>query len=71
DMKLVYIFMPKDGSLEKLVERKANELARKIVQRSSTTMKLEDQATSNERILEAIQELTIELKREMPGTLWD
>lgn len=71
DMKLVYGFLPKDSSLEKMIERKANEVARKIVLRSSTTMKLEDQENSSERIKEAIDELTEELKREMPGTLWD
>lgn len=71
DMKLVYMFLPKDGSLEKLIERKANEVAKKIVLRSSTTMKLEDQENSNEHVKEAIQELTDELKRQIPGTLWD
>ncbi len=71
DMKVVYIFVPKDGSLEQLIERKAREVAKKIVLRSSTTMRLEDQATSNERLKDAIEELTDELKRKIPGTLWD
>lgn len=71
DMKLVYVFLPKDGSLEKLIERRAKEMARKIVMRSSTTMKLEDQENSKERIKEAIEEVAVELKRKMPSTLWD
>ncbi len=71
DMKLVYALVPKDGSLDALIERKAKELAIKIVQRTSASMKLEDQENSKERIEKAIQEKTEELKREMPKILWD
>jgi predicted DNA-binding mobile mystery protein A len=71
DMKLVYGFIPKGGSLEKMIEKQAAATARKIVMRTSTTMKLEDQENSNQRIQDAIAELTEELKREMPKTLWD
>lgn len=71
DMKLVYGLIPKDGSLEKLIERKAQELAIKIVNRTSTTMKLEDQENSSERINQAVEDLTGEFKREMPKKLWD
>jgi predicted DNA-binding mobile mystery protein A len=71
DMVLVYGFIPKDGSLEKLIERKAYEMAQKIVNRTSTTMKLEDQGNSEERIQQAIAELAEEINREMPKSLWD
>ncbi|WP_127133079.1 mobile mystery protein A [Pseudoflavitalea rhizosphaerae] len=71
NMVLVYGFVSKDGSIEKMVERRAQELATQIVTRTSTTMKLEDQENSKERINQAIQELTEELKREMPKSLWD
>ena len=71
DMNLVYVFVPKDKLLEKLIERKAREIAQKIVMRSSVTMKLEDQANTTERIQEAIEEVTAELKRTIPGSLWD
>jgi predicted DNA-binding mobile mystery protein A len=70
-LKLVYGFVPKDGSLEKMIESQAAAMARKIVMRTSTTMKLEDQQNSDQRIKEAIAEMTEELKREMPKTLWD
>jgi predicted DNA-binding mobile mystery protein A len=70
-MRLVYGFIPKNGSLEKMIERQADEMARKIIMRTSTTMKLEDQENSNQRLKEAIAEMTEELKREMPKTLWD
>jgi hypothetical protein len=71
DMTLVYGFIPKDGSLEKMIERKAYEKARKIVSRTSTTMKLEDQGNSKERIKQAVAEPAEEIKREMPKNLWD
>lgn len=71
DMELVYGFVPKDGSLEAMIEKKANELATKIVLRTSNTMKLEDQGNSKERIEKAISERTEEIKKEMPKILWD
>jgi predicted DNA-binding mobile mystery protein A len=71
DMELVYGFVPKDGSLDALIERKANELATKIVSRTSTTMKLENQGNSKERIKKAIAERAGLLKHEMPKVLWD
>lgn len=71
DMVLVYGFIPKDGSLEKLIERKAYEKAKEIVSRTSTTMKLEDQENSKSRIKQAVEELAEEIKREMPKNLWD
>ena len=58
DMQLVYGFVPNDGSLDALIERRANELATKIVLRTSNTMKLEDQGNSNKRIQKAIEEHT-------------
>ena len=71
DMKLVYAFVPKDGSLDALIERKAKELAVKIVSRTSNTMKLEAQENSKEYIEQAIKERTTILKHEMPKILWD
>lgn len=71
NMKLVYGFVSKDGSLEKMIEKRAAELAHKIVMRTSATMKLEDQENSDQRIREAIADMTEELKREMPKSLWD
>jgi predicted DNA-binding mobile mystery protein A len=71
DMTFVYGFIPKDGSLEKMVERKARKLATNIVNRTSTTMKLEDQGNSQDRLKEAIMELTEEIKRDIPKSLWD
>lgn len=71
DMQLVYGFVPNDGSLEALIERRATELATKIVNRSSNTMTLEDQGNSKYRIKKAIKERAEEIKYEMPKILWD
>lgn len=71
DMQLVYGFVPNDGSLDALIDRKAKELAKQIVMRTSNTMKLEDQQNSEERLEQAIQERTIAIKNEMPKILWD
>lgn len=71
DMQFVYGFVPKNGSLENLVNTKAEELAKKIVLRTSQNMKLENQGNSEEQIKRAINDLAIELKREMNKSLWD
>lgn len=71
DLKVVYGLVPNDGSLDALIERKALELARKIVNRTSTTMELENQANSSERIENAIKERAQSLKFEIPKFLWD
>lgn len=71
DMKLVYGFVPKELSIEKMIEKRANELAREIVTRASHSMELEDQENSNERIKLAIKSKAEELKNKMPNYLWD
>ena len=71
DMQLVYGFVPNDGTLDALIDRKAKELARQIVMRTSNTMKLEDQQNSNQRLENAIQERANAIRIEMPKILWD
>ena len=71
DMVLVYGFVPKDGTLDALIEREARELAVEIINRTSNTMKLEDQENTENRIKDAIEERTSLLKNNMPKILWD
>ena len=71
DMQLVYGFVPNDGSLVALIEKRATELATQIVMRTAHTMKLEDQANSKKRIETAIRERAAAIKNEMPKILWD
>ena len=71
DMQFIYGFVPDAGSLDQMIEMRALEMARKIVQRTSTTMKLEDQVNSKERIEKAIKERAAEIINNTPKILWD
>ncbi len=71
DMDLVYGLVPRDGSLDQLIDRKAREPATKIVMRTSNTMKLEDQENSKTRLKNAVEERALSIKNEMPKILWD
>jgi len=71
NLKLVYGFLPINGSLEEIIERRAYELAKEIVNRTSISMRLEDQENNPKRIQKAIKEKAGELKLEMPKYLWD
>ena len=71
DMQFVYGFVPRYGSLDALIERRATELATKIVMRTSASMKLEDQENTQQRIENAIRERAQAIKNEMPKMLWD
>ena len=71
DMTFVYGFVPNTGSFEELVEQKSRQLAKKIVRRTNQNMLLENQATDQKRIENAIEELTQEIKREMRRSIWD
>lgn len=70
-LKMVYGFVPKEGSLENMVSKKSQEMALEIVKRTSVTMKLEDQENSNERIQQSVNETAEQIKREMKKNLWD
>jgi predicted DNA-binding mobile mystery protein A len=71
DMQFVYGFVPNEGSLEQMIETRALEIATKIVERTFTTMKLEDQANSRKRIENAIKERATEIINKTPKILWD
>jgi len=70
-MELVYYLVPKEKSLQQIIEQRAYEKAKEIVLRTSHTMKLEEQENSKERIQTAIKEKAEELIKEMPKYLWD
>ncbi len=71
DLKFIYGFIPKEKSLDQMIEKRAAELATEIVMRTSINMCLEDQKNSDKRLQNAIKEKTEALKREMPKYLWD
>jgi len=71
DMKLVYAIVPKDSSLEALIDRKASELAKKIVMQTAHTMYLENQMVNKKQLKYAIESRKEQFIREMPKALWD
>lgn len=71
DLKLVYALVPLNGTINDLIQIKAEKLARKIVLRTNQNMKLEDQGIGDKKISKTIEELASELKREMKKSLWD
>ncbi len=71
DMNFIYAFFPKEGSLEKIIEKRAYEVAKEIVMRTSHTMKLEDQENTEERLQKAIEDRAEKIKQELPKYLWD
>ena len=71
NMKLVYGFVPMDGSIEQTIENRAKQLALEIVKTTSNTMALEDQVNTDERLKKAIEDKTKQLVYEMPRYLWD
>ncbi|MBN2789697.1 MAG: mobile mystery protein A [Candidatus Delongbacteria bacterium] len=71
NMKFVYGFIPNEGSLENMIEKRAYEIAKDIVNRTSVNMSLEDQKNSEARLKKAVKERAEEIKREMPKYLWD
>jgi predicted DNA-binding mobile mystery protein A len=71
NMRLVYGFIPKENSLEEMIEKRAREIATEIVLRTSNTMKLEDQENSEDRINNSVKNKTEELIDTMPKYLWD
>lgn len=71
DLQFVYGFLPKESSIEKMIDKQAQQVAREVVMRTSHTMKLEDQENREERLQQAIKDRTDILKQEIPKHLWD
>ena len=71
ELKLVYALIPKDKTVENLIQLKANNLAKKIVLRTNQNMKLESQQVGDDKIDKLISELACEIKREVRKSLWD
>jgi len=71
NMKFFYGFIPEDKTIEGIIEKRALELAEKIVERTSIHMNLEDQAVSDARLKKAIAEKAKEFSDDLPRMLWD
>ncbi len=71
EMKLVYGFIPLDGSIDSLLDRKSRILAEKIILRTNHNMMLEDQKIDKEKLKNAIEDLSKEIKSELKKAIWD
>lgn len=71
NMKLVYGFVPLEGSLQQTIESKAKVVATDIVMTTSHSMALEDQENSKVRLKDAIADKTRQIINEIPRYLWD
>jgi mobile mystery protein A len=71
DFQFVYAFLPKESSIEQLIEKRAQQIAREIVMRTSHSMKLEEQENREARLQKAIKERADQIQKEMPKYLWD
>lgn len=71
NMQLVYGLIPKEETLDKMIETRARELAREIVLKTSHTMHLENQGLEEKAIKEAINIRAEKIKNEMPKDLWN
>ncbi len=71
DLQFVYVLLPKETSIETIIEKRALQVARQIVMRTSHSMKLEEQENKEERLQQAIKDRAEQIKQEMPKYLWD
>jgi len=71
DMHLVYAIIPKDGTLEEYVEKRAQVLANEMVKNANQQMSLENQMVNDERTAYVVKEMTSELVRKVDRRLWD
>ena len=71
DCKLVYFVIPKEEeSLDALLNKKANEAARKILNRVQHSMSLEQQSVNTEYQDTQLEQLTDEFKEKLAKEIW-
>ena len=71
DCRLVYAFVPNQGSFDDTVRKRAELIAQTMVGYVSHTMALEDQETMPEEQHAVIDDLAGDLVRRLPRELWD
>ena len=70
-LKFVYGFSAPKSSLQKIVKKRAYDVAKEIVLRSDKSMQLENQANSRFRIKKAIKERADKIIANQEKILWD
>ncbi len=71
DLKFIYGFSAPKSSLEKIVKKRAYNVAKDIVLRSDKNMQLENQGNSRLRIKKAIKERADKIIANQEKILWD
>ncbi len=71
DMQLVYAIVPKTGTLEEYLEKRARAMATELYRKANQHMRLEDQAVTDEKIEQAIADAATEYFRKVDRELWD
>lgn len=71
NLKLVYGFVPMDGSIEGMIEKRAYQIAEEIISRTSQSMVLENQENRGGRLKKAVDVKAREIIDKMPKYLWD
>jgi len=71
DCRLVYAFVPRQGSLDAMVRRQAELTATRLVSEVEQTMALEDQRRDSEALRKEIQFRAAELARKPDSHLWE
>ena len=71
DCDLVYVLVPKAGSLEETLRKRATEVAQTMVGQVDRHMRLEDQGVEESRLREQADDLASDLLRGAPNRLWE
>lgn len=70
DCELVYAFVPRE-SLQASLEKRADDLARRMVETVSISMELEEQGVPDDERQRQIEELASDLLASRPRDFWD
>ncbi|MCP4241708.1 MAG: mobile mystery protein A [bacterium] len=71
DCELVYALVPRAGSIEATLDRRAELTALRLMEQAGTHMRLEDQEVEVSRAKARLAELAAELRRLESRLLWD
>ena len=71
NMKLIYGFVPLEGSLQKKIDNQAIAVAKKIISRTSNSMTLENQKVSPAMLSKLIKAKAKEIKQNNLKSLWE
>ena len=68
--RFIYAIVP-EGEIEELIEQRAIEKAKAIVEKAGKQMALEDQTLSSEQLKFEVERLARDFVRELPSDLWN